>query len=68
MITNALRRRLFGGSGWAHVRIGHSGAIQVQTLVDLDDAYDTAEYVDKKTADLDQDVLAEAQRLLQERS
>lgn len=49
---------------WAHVHIGHGGASAVQPLVELDDAYDTVEYIDKQPADLDQDVVAEAQRLL----
>ena len=49
---------------WAHVHIGHGGANSVQALVDLDDAYDTAEYVSKKPADLDHDVRTEARRLL----
>lgn len=50
---------------WAHVHIGHSGARDMQTLVELDDAYDTVEYVHvgKERADLDKDVVAEARRL-----
>ena len=69
--ARAMSRLVIGGelsprelARWAHVRIGHSGASEVQALVELDDAYDTAEYINRQPADLDREILAEARRLL----
>jgi len=46
---------------WAHQVIGHSGAGEAQRLVDLDDAYDVDH---QPIAELDQQVRAEAERLV----
>jgi hypothetical protein len=71
--TRAMCRKLLDGhitprdlARWAHIHVGHEGAAELQSLVDLDDAYDTIEYVDVGTtaAGLDQDTVTTARGLL----
>ncbi|WP_432885511.1 hypothetical protein ACQPYH_01610 [Kribbella sp. CA-245084] len=38
---------------WAHTNIGHDGDARCQVFVDLDDMYDTVDYSDDGTEDLD---------------
>lgn len=45
-------------AAWAHRVIGHDGPTMAQPLVNLDDCYDTLEYVNETDADLDAQVLA----------
>jgi hypothetical protein len=64
MLDGAIRPREL--ARWAHLAIGHGGAREAQTLVELDDAYDTAEYVSGAATveDTDARVHAEAKQLL----
>ncbi|GID29545.1 hypothetical protein Abr02nite_45280 [Paractinoplanes brasiliensis] len=48
---------------WAHSTIGHDRLPIAERLVDLDDMYDTLEYIDMTEQDLDNEILAEARRI-----
>ncbi|MGW6197133.1 hypothetical protein ACWF0M_13385 [Kribbella sp. NPDC055110] len=52
---------------WAHTNIGHGGDARCQVFVDLDDMYDTADYSDYGTDDLDRWAAEEAEAFLEGR-
>jgi hypothetical protein len=52
---------------WAHTYIGHDGDAQCQVFVDLDDMYDTVDYSDYDTDDLDRWTTEEADAFLEAR-
>lgn len=45
-------------AAWAHRVIGHKGPAMAQPLVNLDDCYDTLDYIKETEADLDAQVLS----------
>lgn len=49
---------------WAHSNIGHDGLILANRLVELDDIYDTLEYTNMTEQDINDEILAEARRIL----
>jgi hypothetical protein len=69
--VRALAMRVLSGSVepsaltvWAHRRFGHDGLDLAQRLVELDDVYDAYEYDDGDQSTVDDDVIAEARRLV----
>lgn len=52
---------------WAHTNIGHDGDARCQVFVDLDDMYDTVNYSDYATEDLDHWTAEEADAFLKGR-
>jgi hypothetical protein len=52
---------------WAHTNIGHDGDARCQVFVDLDDKYDTVDYSDYGTEDLDRWTTEEADAFLEGR-
>jgi hypothetical protein len=50
---------------WAHITIGHDGDARCQVFVDLDDMYDTVEYSDYGTEDLERWIGEEADAFLE---
>lgn len=51
--------------GWAHVHIGHDGDADCQQFVDLDDAYDIADYTGHSLSELDRWTHDEADAFLE---
>jgi hypothetical protein len=51
-------------ASWAHRRIGHDRIRLAERLVELDDVYDCLEYTDQTVGETDEDVLAEARRIV----
>ncbi len=49
---------------WAHAVIGHGRSDELEALVRLDDAYDTAHYSDLSIESIDKRVRADAERLV----
>jgi len=48
---------------WAHRAFGHDRLALATRLAELDDDYDTVEYLDRVVTDVDAEVLAEARRI-----
>ncbi|MEV8504537.1 hypothetical protein AB0368_06850 [Actinoplanes sp. NPDC051475] len=49
---------------WAHSTIGHDRVALAERLVELDDVYDTLEYTDMTEQDVNDQILAEARRIV----
>ncbi|RKF19167.1 hypothetical protein D7I43_31970 [Micromonospora globbae] len=49
---------------WAHSTIGHDRVALAERLVELDDVYDTLEYTDMTEQEVNDEVLAEARRIV----
>lgn len=49
---------------WAHAAIGHDGLPLAERLVELDDVYDAVEYTDMTEQEVNDEVLAEARRII----
>ncbi len=49
---------------WAHSTIGHDRLALAERLVELDDVYDTLEYTDMTEQDVNDEILAEARRIV----
>jgi hypothetical protein len=49
---------------WAHAAIGHDKLPLAEHLVELDDVYDAVEYADMTEQDVNEEVLAEARRII----
>ncbi|MGC5054680.1 hypothetical protein ACLQ2S_24875 [Micromonospora sp. DT48] len=49
---------------WAHSTIGHYRLALAERLVELDDVYDTLEYTDMTEQDINDEILAEARRIV----
>jgi hypothetical protein len=49
---------------WAHSNVGHDGLTLASRLVELDDIYDTLDYTDMTEQDVNDEILAEARRIL----
>lgn len=69
--TRVMAKRLIDGDltpsefvRWAHATIGHEGALQLQPLVNLDDAWDVTEYTGDTPSDLDEAARSMALSLL----
>jgi hypothetical protein len=49
---------------WAHAAIGHDRLPLAERLVELDDVYDAVEYMDMTEQEVNDEVLAEALRII----
>jgi hypothetical protein len=52
---------------WAHRTIGHDTLPLAESLVELDDVYDTLEYTDMTDQDINTEIIAEARRVVESR-
>ena len=50
---------------WAHSTIGHDRVALAEHLVELDDVYDTLEYTDMTEQEVNDEILAEARRIVE---
>lgn len=69
--VKAMARRTISGevaprdlAHWAHAKIGHEGDPTAQPFVDLDDIYDTSEYLGYAPHEIDDMTLREAQAIV----